>query len=128
MDARISYLKHLLSKDLSRQWSVEEMARMVRLSASQLHKLFKQETGMTPAQFLHLERLQRSCRLLETSFEIIKEIRIRVGINDNSHFIRDFKKRYGVTPGEYRQMRGAFSEENARSESVVSRARESAIK
>jgi AraC-like DNA-binding protein len=40
---------------------------------------------------------------LENSFKHIKEIRFEVGIRDQSHFTRDFKLKYGITPSEYRK-------------------------
>ena len=40
--------------------------------------------------------------LLTTTFLSVKEIVRRVGLTDESHFVRDFKRFYGVTPSEYR--------------------------
>jgi transcriptional regulator GlxA family with amidase domain len=41
-------------------------------------------------------------QLLETTFMSVKEVMFAVGINDLSHFVRDFSKRYGKTPAKYR--------------------------
>jgi hypothetical protein len=46
--------------------------------------------------------MQRAKELLETTFLSVKEIRTTIGINDHSHFIREFKKSYGMTPAQYR--------------------------
>jgi AraC-like DNA-binding protein len=40
--------------------------------------------------------------LLTTTFLSVKEIASRVGLADESHFVRDFKRIYGMTPSEYR--------------------------
>ena len=41
--------------------------------------------------------------LLSTTFLSIKEVMVRVGFGDESHFVKDFKKIYGMTPTEYRK-------------------------
>lgn len=46
--------------------------------------------------------MERARYLLETSFLSVKEITHNVGLNDESHFVRDFKKVYGVPPTLYR--------------------------
>ena len=47
-------------------------------------------------------RLERAKHLLDTSFLSVKEITHSVGLNDESHFVRDFKKAYGASPTLYR--------------------------
>jgi hypothetical protein len=48
--------------------------------------------------------MERAGDLLETSFLSVKEIAHAVGLNDESHFVRDFKTIYGVTPTRYRTL------------------------
>jgi AraC-like DNA-binding protein len=64
---------------------------------------FKLETGMTPAQHLKSLRIQKAKELLEGTFLNVKQIMMEVGINDESHFVRDFNERYGLPPTEYRR-------------------------
>jgi len=48
-------------------------------------------------------RLRRSLVLLkEDKDEAVGNIAFSVGFNDPSYFIKQFKKFYGVTPGQYR--------------------------
>lgn len=47
--------------------------------------------------------MERARYLLETSFLSVKEITHTVGLNDESHFVRDFKKAYGTPPARYRK-------------------------
>ena len=54
-------------------------------------------------QFLKTYRLEKACELLETTLLSIKEITAQVGVKDESHFMRDFKKSYSVTPSQYRE-------------------------
>jgi AraC family transcriptional activator of pobA len=46
--------------------------------------------------------MQNAERLLRTTFFSIKEITFLSGEKDVSHFVRYFKKRYGLTPREFR--------------------------
>jgi two-component system response regulator YesN len=51
---------------------------------------------------LQLMRMKKAQNLLETTLLSVKEIMVRVGIKDRSHFERDFKRIYGLTPTQYR--------------------------
>jgi AraC-like DNA-binding protein len=47
--------------------------------------------------------MQDATTLLVNTFLSVKEIIARVGFTDESHFVRDFKRIYGVTPTQYRK-------------------------
>jgi AraC-like DNA-binding protein len=94
--------------DPSRTFSLGEMAESVNLSPPYFCYLFKTITGVPPAKYLKTLRMQQAATLLTTTFLSVKEIVSRVGCTDESHFVRDFKRLYGVTPSEYRN--GAPSE------------------
>lgn len=78
------------------------MAASVNLSPSRFQHLFKLETGISPASYLKALRIEEARRLLETTFLTNQEIIARVGIRDESHFARDFKKAHALSPGQYR--------------------------
>lgn len=102
MDPRVQKVVHLIQKDLSRKVSLKEMAQAVNLSLVHLRSLFKSEIGMTPVQYQKRLRLLEARRLLESTFLNVQEVMIRVGLGDDSHFVRDFKKTYGLAPAQYR--------------------------
>jgi len=102
MDQRISKVVELMRGNLYQELSLEALAQAVNLSPSRLHNVFKSETGMSPARYLKTLRLERAKELLEASFLSVKEIRVKVGIGDESHFVRDFRKAYGLSPTQYR--------------------------
>ena len=58
---------------------------------------------MPLVQHIKVLRLKQAKELLETSFLTVKEITLKVGFNDESRFIQDFKKAYGLTPAQYRR-------------------------
>ncbi len=102
MAERVRRVIELMQGDPSRALSLGEMAESVNLSPPYFCYLFKSITGVPPARYLKSLRMQRAATLLTTTFLSVKEIVRRVGCTDESHFVRDFKRIYGVTPSEYR--------------------------
>jgi len=47
--------------------------------------------------------MKQAKELLETSYLSVKEVMVQVGVTDESHFVRDFKRSYGYTPAKYRE-------------------------
>src|SRR5690242_360055 len=109
MDPRVVKVIEIMSRDLHRHLPVASLAASVNLSYSRLEHLFKAETGMTPVSYLKKLRIEKARQLLETTFLTNQQIIVQIGLYDESHFIKDFKKAYGLVPGEYRRQRRAFS-------------------
>jgi two-component system response regulator YesN len=102
MDTRVRRVIKQLSKDLSCDADLKALANSVNLSSSRLRHLFKDQTGLTPSQYLKRLRLERAKELMDESFLRLKEVMPQVGINDESHFVRDFRKTHGLPPIKYR--------------------------
>jgi transcriptional regulator GlxA family with amidase domain len=102
MAERVKRVIELMQGDPSRTFSLGEMAESVNLSPPYFCYLFKSITGVPPARYLKSLRMQQATTLLTTTFLSVKEIVRCVGCTDESHFVRDFKRIYGVTPSEYR--------------------------
>jgi len=102
MDRRVQTIIYLMQENLSEEFPFDKVAKTLNLSPSHLRHLFKSETGMAPVRFLKYLRMQKAKDLAETTFLNVKEIMISLGINDESHFVRDFKKTFGLTITAYR--------------------------
>jgi len=102
MDRRVKQVIKMIKQSLALKPSEQGMAKRVNLSSQRLRQLFKKETGLSPIQFIRDLRAKKAAYLLRTSFLTIKEVAFHSGAGDISHFVRDFKKRYGVTPSEFR--------------------------
>jgi transcriptional regulator GlxA family with amidase domain len=83
-------------------FTLEAIAATLNLSASRLRHLFKAQLDLSPRQYMKRQRLKHAKSLLESSFLTVKEIAARVGANDVSHFVRDYKAFYGETPSATR--------------------------
>ncbi|MGH9961402.1 MAG: helix-turn-helix transcriptional regulator, partial [Pyrinomonadaceae bacterium] len=101
MDPRIETIIALMNSDERRRLSLRKMAKTVNLSPAHLCYLFKAQTGTPPARYLRKLRMKSAATLLEETFLSVKEIRARTGFNDESHFVRDFKRAFGMCPTEY---------------------------
>ena len=91
-----------MREDVRGELSLGEFAQSVNLSVWRLCHIFKSDVGMPPIRYLRLLRMERAKDLLESSFLSVKEIAFQVGLNDESHFVRDFKSTYGFSPALYR--------------------------
>lgn len=102
MDARIQKIIDLLEENLHRQLRSGEITHAANLSLAHLRCLFRAETGEPLARYQKAIRLREAGKLLRDTSLSMKKIRLTVGINDESHFVRDFKRMYGVPPVRYR--------------------------
>lgn len=91
-----------MQDNLHKEVSLTQLAQSVNLSVWRLGHIFRSDVGVAPIHYLRNLRMERARQLLETSYLSIKEIGYHVGLNDESHFVRDFKKAYGVPPTVYR--------------------------
>jgi len=108
IDERVRAVIHVMRTNLDRPLPIVELARSFQISPSHLRRLFKTETGTSLGRSLRQLRLEEASRLLETTYLSVKEVASRVGIGGVSHFVRDFKTDYGLTPAKYRgRHRGA---------------------
>jgi len=104
MDYRVSAVIALMERHLDQKTSLRELARSVQLSPSRLRHVFKAETKITPTQYLKLLRMREAKKIIEATCFAVKEAMIRVGLSDKSHFERDFKQAFGLTPAQYRTL------------------------
>ena len=102
-DRRIQLVLMLLDENSHKQLSIEEIAKLVRLSPGRLAHLFKHEMEMSLQQYVTQIRLTKSKHHLESGFLSIKEIAAAVGFQNVTRFTAHFKNQVGLTPAEYRR-------------------------
>jgi transcriptional regulator GlxA family with amidase domain len=102
MDQRVQQVINLMEDSFDQHLSVADLAKAVNLSSWRLCHIFKSETNVAPLQYLRALRMEHAKRLLETTFLSVKQVMTEVGLRDGSHFVRDFKATYGVSPTRFR--------------------------
>jgi AraC-like DNA-binding protein len=103
-DRRIQNVVALIEKNPLLIKHPGELCRLVNMSTSRFYQLFKAEMRIGPASYVKTRKLALAESLLKTTFLSVKEISARAGFNDLSHFVRDFKRRNGVSPRNYRAL------------------------
>lgn len=84
--------------------TVEEMARTVGYSTSHFMRWFKEMTGMGFGSYLIEFRLERAARALRSTSETILVIAEQTGFDNLSNFNRLFKKKFQMTPSQFRSL------------------------
>lgn len=84
--------------------SVQDIASKVGLSEPHFRKRFKEDIGLSPAQYCKIKRMHASMELLEQEpGRSLTELTYLLGYFDQSHFIKDFKSIAGSSPKFFRQ-------------------------
>jgi len=96
--------------------TVASLAREFNLSPSRFAHLFRQEFSVSPMRYLHAQRMTRARLLLEETYLSVKEVMVRVGCSDPSHFARDFRRFHGLPPKQWRATVGASHDRGASKE------------
>ena len=94
----ITFMEH----NYQREVTVEELAGVCKLNRSYFSKLFKENMGCPPQEFLIRLRLAKAAELMKGTGNSIGDISVMCGYPNQLHFSRAFKKRYGVSPREWR--------------------------
>lgn len=92
---------------LTADLSVDALARRVGLSPRQFARLFRTETGRTPAAHVEDLRIERAKQLLATTDLVIATVARRCGFGTVETLHRAFRRVTGVTPDQYRRRFGA---------------------
>lgn len=83
--------------------SIKDLANVVNFSEHYFMRFFKKYMGMTCVDYINEYRLNIATNLLETTDMSIMEIAVKVGVNNISYFNKIFKKKFNLTPKEYRK-------------------------
>tara|TARA_Y100001949_G_scaffold159034_1_gene149645 strand:+ start:7595 stop:8395 length:801 start_codon:yes stop_codon:yes gene_type:complete len=78
-----------------------DLLQSVPLGQRQLERLFRHQVGMTPKQFSRIQRVALVRNQLRTGQPLL-DTALTCGYSDQAHFIHDFKRVVGMTPGQYR--------------------------
>jgi transcriptional regulator GlxA family with amidase domain len=91
-----------LPDNIRRDLSVESLARRAAMSPRNFARLFQQEVGKTPAKYIEELRLEAARRQFELTTLTLEEVADASGFASAETLRRMFRRRLGVTPGQYR--------------------------
>lgn len=82
---------------------ISEITAESNYSYMQLTRLFRKTTGMTMQDYFLYVKLEYAAQQLRLTKRLTIDISNDIGIFSLSHFNHIFKRRFGITPGEYRR-------------------------
>ncbi|MCM1044863.1 MAG: AraC family transcriptional regulator [Candidatus Gastranaerophilales bacterium] len=96
-----------VEKNFNRALSLAELAKISGYSLSRFKAKFKEEVGITPAEFITLQKIEKAKTLLETSNSSITDLAFDLGFSSSNYFCSAFKKQTGISPYQYRKKQQA---------------------
>ena len=94
----VKYIEENFSQDIT----TKSIAKQFGYSSEHFCRKFKDETKLTPMNYLKIHRLENSAKLLKNGNLNIREIALKCGFDDSNYFTRCFKAHFGVPPTKYR--------------------------
>lgn len=86
-----------------KDWTIEGMASQAGLSRSYFQHLYRDYVGLSAMEDVITSRMEYAKHLLGSSSISVRRISEQCGYDCEQHFLRQFKSRVGMTPGEYRK-------------------------
>lgn len=99
---KLNQVKDFIEARLAENLTIADMAAVVHMSQFHFARAFKAATGTPPHRYLISRRMERAKVLLSVTRLSVAEVAYRVGFDNKSHFIAQFRKATGTTPKAYR--------------------------
>jgi len=100
----VNTLIKYLNENYMHQISLETISKSIYLSPAYISKVFKDETGETPINYLIKLRLSKAREMLLEGGHSIKTVAMAVGYDDAYYFSKLYKKYHGISPSKVRKM------------------------
>jgi YesN/AraC family two-component response regulator len=95
-----------MNKNLNQKLTLQKISTEAGYSPTYFTTLFKKETNYSPVSYFSHLKIVRACEFLDYTRIKIKEISFTLGYTDPYYFTKDFKKRMGLSPRQYRKRVG----------------------
>ncbi|NRB49602.1 MAG: response regulator [Saprospiraceae bacterium] len=103
-DKFLQKVRRLIEEKIGAQaYSIEELAKELHLSTSQLYRKMMALTGQSTSKFFRSVQLKKATALLQNSDLNISEIAYQSGFNEPAYFSRVFTAEFGLSPSQYRE-------------------------
>lgn len=93
------YIRNNISEDIN----ANDLANYLDLSREHFSRVFKEQTGSTPYQYILRQKMLRACRYLKETDMSQKEIARNIGYSSVENFSRSFTRFIKLSPGRYRK-------------------------
>lgn len=83
---------------------ISHLASLCGVSTVHLRNIFNKTFAASPLKYVNDLKMARAKELISSQFYTVSQVCFLCGYNDESHFCREFKKHFNLTPGEYMKM------------------------
>lgn len=99
---RLERVKQMVKADLGKKISVPLLAEACALTRSHFSRAFKRSMGLSPQDWIRLQRISQAKELIKTSALTLTQISAECGFCDQAHFSHMFSKTEGTNPASWR--------------------------
>lgn len=103
-DPKIGRTMRLLHGDVSRRWTIQELASHVGMSRTSFAERFRKSVGMAPLEYLTQWRMTVARKTLRHDDANLAVIAEKIGYDSETSFSAAFKRMFGQSPGRYRML------------------------
>lgn len=100
----VDEIKFYLDMNYPKKIQISQVASMFGLHPNYMSRIFKDKYGMSPKQYLMDQKLKKASRLLVTTDHPVSLISGSLGFEDPLAFSKLFKKKYTISPTDYRKI------------------------
>ncbi len=105
--SRLAFVVNFIKTNLHDPLSIEILSRKACMSQSHFFRCFKNELGISPVDYINIERIKLAKTLLRNPKKNINEACFESGFNNISYFNKVFKRFINLTPKQYKQQQSA---------------------
>ncbi len=102
-ESEFEELIRYMLENLHKTLTLNQIAKKAGMSKDHFTKVFSKRYGYTPVDYFIRMKMQKACELLVTTGHTIYQIAGGLGYNDCYYFSRLFKKKTGISPGQFRR-------------------------
>jgi transcriptional regulator GlxA family with amidase domain len=103
-DSRISFALNYMKEHLTEKISIDKLVAKTSLSKSYFFKVFKNTLGVSPVDYLLMERIKFAKELIKTTNYQVAEIAYKSGFSSPSYFSKQFKRIEKISPGHFKKL------------------------
>lgn len=104
-EENIQEIQNYIAENLNEKLTVQGLADKTLMSISHFSRVFKQQTGFSPYEYVLLTRLNKAKYLLQKTKMSVSAIAYETGFNSESNFICFFTENEGLSPGKFRKLK-----------------------
>ncbi len=101
----IELAKNYIFEHLNEKITVKDLSSAARMSTSHFSRVFRQQTGFSPYDYVLTARLNRAKELLQKTDFTISQVAEETGFNSEANFVYFFTTNAGISPGKFRKLK-----------------------